>query len=69
MVMPWAQYLRIERIAGGVSATPRQFIRAALSLMTPDGRSRHHREARHAWLRHGLAHRTAAREAYRLATR
>ena len=54
----YAQYLRIERKAGGVHATTRQFIRAAHSLLNPEMRYCHKRRpARHLWLRGMLAER------------
>ena len=56
MHMTYAQYLRIETKAGGVSATPRQFIKAAHSLLSDQGKSKDRREWRHQWLREGLAY-------------
>jgi hypothetical protein len=52
--MTFAQYLRIENDAGGVGCSDRQFIEAAHGLLSPDGRKRWLRDARHAWLRDGL---------------
>ena len=64
-VMMFAQYCRIESKAGGVSCTRREFIRAARTLLTPKGRTcRRTRDARHAWLREGLAMRADARKQY-----
>lgn len=54
--MTHAQYQRIETKAGGTSCTPRQFIKAAHSLISEQGKSRDHRRHRHHWLRRGLAH-------------
>ena len=64
--MMYAQYCRIESKAGGVFCTPREFVRAALSLIKKRSRfSREFREARHQWLREGLDHRLMARDEYR----
>ena len=52
--MTFAQYLRIENDAGGVGCSDRQFIKAAHGLLSPDGRKRWLRDARHDWLREGL---------------
>lgn len=52
--MMFAQYCRIESLAGGVWATKREMIRAAHMMLTPLGKSREQREARHAWLREML---------------
>jgi hypothetical protein len=54
--MMYSQYCRIESKAGGVTCTPRQFVRAAHSRITPAARRRAYRDARHAWLRDGLVH-------------
>lgn len=56
MQMPYSQYLRIETLAGGVGCTNREFIRSAHSLLVKVGRSRAQRDARHAWIRSGLAY-------------
>lgn len=50
-----SQYRRIERKAGGVHATPRQFIRAAHGLLHPTARARSVRTLRHRWLREILS--------------
>ena len=65
MKMSFAQYCRVETLAGGVACTPREFIRAAHSLLNDAGKTRAHRDARHAWLRDGLKHRDDARGLYR----
>lgn len=52
--MLYAQYLRIETKAGGVSCTDRQFIKAAHTLLNPNGKKLGFREARHKWLRDGI---------------
>lgn len=52
--MMHAQYLRIESLAGGVTASPREFIRAARGRLAPAGLSRARRAWRHDWLRSGL---------------
>ena len=52
--MTFAQYLRIETAAGGVGCSDRQFIKYAHVLLSPDGRKRWLRDARHEWLRDGL---------------
>ena len=52
--MMFAQYCRIESLAGGVHASPREMIRAARTMLTPLGKSREQREARHQWLREML---------------
>jgi hypothetical protein len=54
--MTYSQYLRIETKAGGTSCTPRQFIKAAHTLLSERGKSHECRRDRHRWLRLGLAH-------------
>jgi hypothetical protein len=61
----YSQYCRIESAAGGVSCTPKEFIKAAHKCLKKSGRSRKQREARHTWLREGLALRIDARVTYR----
>lgn len=64
-MMMYAQYCRIESRAGGVGATDRQFIRAALStLAKPYRYKRTSREVRHGWLREGLRMLGLARNMY-----
>jgi len=64
--MMFAQYCRIETAAGGVFTTDRQFIRAALAMIKPRSRyARELRQARHQWLREGLAMLRDARAEYR----
>lgn len=58
--MLFTQFHRIERHAGGVAASNREFIRAAHRLLGEDGRTRSSRDARHEWLREGLALRVRA---------
>ncbi len=55
MKMPYAQYLRIETLAGGVTASPRAFIHACHKRLSATGRGRECRSMRHAWIRDGLA--------------
>lgn len=62
MRMFFAQYCRIERMAGGVGCTDKAFVKAALSLLSPEGRGRSARSARHEWLRSGLEMKRKARE-------
>ena len=62
--MMFAQYCRIESMAGGLSASTREFIRAARTRLNAHGKSREAREARHQWIRAGLAHRTSRRKVY-----
>lgn len=59
--MQYAQYERIETLAGGVNCTPRQFIKAAHTKLTEKGRSREMRTQRHAWLREGLSYNQSAK--------
>ena len=63
--MNYYQYLRIEAAAGGVTCTPRQFIRAAYKLLSCPGRSRNRRKERHKWLRSGLRMLDTAQQVYR----
>jgi len=53
--MNFAQYCRIESMAGGLSCSDREFIRAALTKLSAEGKSVGKRAWRHAWLRDGLA--------------
>jgi hypothetical protein len=62
--MMYAQYLRIESQADGVSCTVREFIRASHSKLSAKGRSRGSRDWRHSWIRAGLRYRLQARENY-----
>lgn len=52
----FAQYCRIESIAGGASASPRAIVRAAWTLLSENGRTPAMRHHRHAWLRQVLAY-------------
>lgn len=63
--MTYAQYCRIETKAGGVSYTPRQFIKAAHTVLSEAGKSRLLRDGRHAWLRAGLEYHAKATCLYR----
>jgi predicted membrane chloride channel (bestrophin family) len=51
----YAQYLRAETRAGGLSKSTRQLIRAARTMLSPAGKTRNNRESRHDWLRSILA--------------
>ena len=59
--MTHAQFLRIETLAGGISCTNKQFIKAAHTLLADVSRGRSMRDTRHAWLRDGLSHLQQAR--------
>lgn len=61
-IMPWSQYMRIETSAGGTSAGPRDFVRAAHKLLSEEGRTRAARDVRHEWLRSGLSKLTYGRQ-------
>lgn len=63
--MMYSQYCRIEALAGGCHCTHRQFIRAARSKLTPEGKTRIHRDARHEWIRDGLRQLADSRQLYR----
>ena len=52
--MTSAQYMRIERKAGGKGCTCRQFIKACHTFLSAKGKSREMRETRHQWIREGL---------------
>lgn len=52
--MTFAQYLRIETIAGGVGCTDRAFIKALHSRLSDRGKTREHRDWRHTLIRAGL---------------
>lgn len=54
MKMPYAQYLRIETSAGGVTASPVSFVRACHKRLSATGRGRECRSMRHMWIRDGL---------------
>ena len=55
MKMPYAQYLKIETSAGGVTASPCAFVRACHKRLSATGRGRGCRSMRHGWIRDGLA--------------
>ena len=52
--MTHSQFMRVARIAGGVSCTSKQFIQASHTLLSLEGRSHKQRVLRHKWLREGL---------------
>ena len=61
--MTFAQYLRIETSLGGYGCTDKQFIQACLNYILPQ--ARHHRlyrDARHSFIRDGLAYLNNARD-------
>lgn len=62
--MQYAQYKRIETKAGGISATNREFIKAAHSVLSKQGKSRNCRINRHEWLRDGLLLLTTSRKGW-----
>ena len=62
--MMFGQYCRIETKAGGVSASGRDMIRAARTMLAPSGKLRAQREARHQWLREMLVMHDDARQEY-----
>ena len=66
--MMFSQYCRIETIAGGVTCSRRQFIKAAHSLLAPSSKGHAKRLARHEWLREGLKQHDNARAVYRRCT-
>jgi len=51
--MRYSQYLRLERIAGGVGASNKDFIKACHSVLK-NKYSLVERDARHKWIREGL---------------
>ena len=53
-VMMHSQYLRIQSKAGSVFCTPKEFIKAAHSVLNKKGKSSQMRKERHLWLRSGL---------------
>lgn len=62
--MTFGQYCRTETAAGGVTCSNRDFIRAAHTLLSGEGKARAMRDARHVWLRDGLDRLESARRAY-----
>lgn len=44
------QYQRVETLSGGSLSSDRQFIRAARTLLSEQGKPRNARSQRHAWL-------------------
>ena len=68
--MMFTQYCRIESRCGGIGSTDREFIRQAHKVLKKSARRDSNlREARHAWLRSGLAHKRHAESEYRAVTR
>jgi hypothetical protein len=61
--MLYSQYLRLETLAGGVGCTDKQFI-AACHTYLKNKFSRAERDARHAWIRDGLAYLNKSRGQY-----
>ena len=62
--MMYAEYLRIEKRTIGVSATPREFVKACHSMISKKAKGRAMRTLRHAWIREGLEYLLKAREEY-----
>ena len=58
--MRFSLYLQIERLAGGVTASPRQFIRAVHTLLTEEAKTRTGRKDRHKLIREVLWKRLCA---------
>lgn len=54
--MNFAQYVRIETLAGGLGCTDRAFIKALHSRLSAEGKNRANREWRHQLIRAGLAY-------------
>lgn len=52
--MQYAQYKRLETLAGGVSASNTDFIKAAHTVLSAQGKTRQCRHNRHPWIREGL---------------
>lgn len=55
MKATFAQYLRVQNLAGGSSASNRRIIKAAHTRLSNAGKAYDARIARHAWLRSLLA--------------
>jgi hypothetical protein len=62
--MKHSQFLRIESKAGGVFCTPYQFIKAAFTVLSKQGKTRQMRDSRHAWLRSGLGQLTTNNDVF-----
>mgnify|MGYP003664874446 CR=1 FL=1 len=62
IVMMFSRYLRIERKAGGVMCTDREFIKACRSMHNSYGLSHSCREARHEFIRDAMGTRNAVRK-------
>jgi len=54
--MRYSTYLRIEKRAGGVYASRKQFIRATRKVLSKQGKTAEYRKARHDFIRQGLAY-------------
>lgn len=52
--MVFGQYLRIEKRAGGVHCSRKQFIRASRRVLSKYGRGPAARQERHRWMNEGL---------------
>lgn len=46
----YGQYCQVESDAGGIFSEPRDFVRAAREMLSPQGKSRARREWRRCWL-------------------
>ena len=53
--MPHGQFMRIEKIAGGVSASNRSLIKSVHSLLTQAAKNRENRTHRHSIIRSAIA--------------
>ena len=63
--MMYSQYIRIERLAGGVGCSNRAFIRAALSRLKKKARREIClRDTRHSYLKTGLEYLAQSRKQY-----
>ena len=54
--MLFSQYCRLERYAGGLGCTDKEFIKACRRVMASKSLTRDSRDVRHAWIRLGLIH-------------
>jgi len=54
--MNFAQYVRIETLAGGLGCSDRAFIKALHSRLSTEGKNRENRDWRHQLIREGLAY-------------
>ena len=61
--MTYSQYLKIVKSLGGIGCTNKQFIQACHDYMLPQARRHNiYREARHSFIRDGLAYLNKARD-------